>query len=185
MKYLSFILTHFRGNRFRTGSTVLAMAFSIFVLCPLQAVLHAFNSGLKSANAARLVTRHAVSLAFNLPLAYKGQIGSVPGVKQVATTTWFGGVLPGKKQEKDGRPGPGPNFADFFPNYAVDIDTYFAMYPEYLVAPVEFRAFRGDRRGCLIRRGLAKRVGWKGRGRLPPASLNPPYRTARDPRAVL
>src|SRR5258708_37268060 len=166
MKYLSFILTHFRGNRFRTGSTVLAMAFSIFLLCTLQAVLHAFNSGLKSANAARLVTRHAVSLAFNLPLAYKGQIGSVPGVKQVATTTWFGGVLPGKKQEKDGRPGPGPNFADFFPNYAVDIDTYFAMYPEYLVAPVEFRAFRGDRRGRLGWRGRGQRVGWDASGHL-------------------
>src|SRR5258708_37920831 len=143
MKSLSFILTHFRGNRFRTGSTVLAMAFSIFLLCTLQAVLHAFNSGLKSANAARLVTRHAVSLAFNLPLAYKGQIGSVPGVKQVATTTWFGGVLPGKKQEKDGRPGPGPNFADFFPNYAVPTATYLAIYPQHTLAAAVLRRLRG------------------------------------------
>jgi len=94
MKYLPFILKHLKRNWVRTGSTVLAMGVCIFLFCTLQSVLAEVNSLLASSSATRLVTRHAVSLVFNLPLAYGNRIQSVPGVKRVAITSWFGGSLP-------------------------------------------------------------------------------------------
>ena len=100
MKFLPFVLKHLRRNWIRTASTVVAMAICIFLFCTLQSVLAEINGMLASANASRLVTRHAVSLVFSLPLAYGPRIQAVPGVKSVANTTWFGGALPAKKEGK-------------------------------------------------------------------------------------
>ena len=69
MKFLPFVLKHLRRNWIRTLSTVVAMAICIFLFCTLQTVLEAVNWGLQSANASRLVTRHALSLANMLPLS--------------------------------------------------------------------------------------------------------------------
>ncbi len=162
MKYLPFVLKHLRRNWVRTLSTVLAMSVCIFLFCTLQTVIEAVNWGLKSANADRLITRHAVSLVFNLPLSYKERIKSVPGVKSVATVTWFGGVY------KD--------FKNFFANFAIDPEEYLAMYPEYLIPPDQMKAFLGDRRSCIIGRGLAKKYGWKVGDTFQLESFIPPYR---------
>jgi len=69
MKFLPYVLKHLRRNKVRTLLTVLAMAFCIFLFCVLQTSLEAINSGLKSANAARIVARNKVSLIFGLPLS--------------------------------------------------------------------------------------------------------------------
>ena len=101
MKFLPFILKHLRRNWIRTASTVLAMAVCIFLFCTLQTVLAAVNwAARERERQSRLVTRHAVSLVFNLPLAYGRRIQAVPGVKRVATPRWFGGSLPAKKEGK-------------------------------------------------------------------------------------
>src|SRR5215468_10455114 len=100
MKYLPFVFKHLRRNWVRTLSTVLAMAVCIFLFCTLQTVLAEVNAQLESSSASRLVTRHSVSLVFSLPLSYGERIKAVPGVKQVANTTWFGGSLPAKKEGK-------------------------------------------------------------------------------------
>ena len=110
MKFLPYILKHLRRNWIRTASTVMAMAVCIFLFCTLQTVLAAVTWGLKSANASRLVTRHAVSLVFNAAASPTRRIASIPGVKNVASSNWFGGVL-GAGQ---------PDYRNFFPNFAVE-----------------------------------------------------------------
>ncbi len=54
------------------------MALCIFLFCTLQSVLAAIN-GLprRATSAKRLVTRHSVSIVFNLPLAYGARIQAV------------------------------------------------------------------------------------------------------------
>jgi putative ABC transport system permease protein len=183
MKFLPYLLKHLRRNWVRTGSTVVAMAVCIFLFCVLQTVIRAVNYGLESANASRLVTRHAVSLAFNLPLSYRERIAGLPGVKKVATTSWFGGSLPAKKEEKaearkgGGSSAEGPDFSKFFANFAIDGD----IYPEYLVKPEDRRAFLEDMRGCLIGRDLANRFGWKVGDSFFLESFIPPYRRREGP----
>jgi putative ABC transport system permease protein len=182
MKFLPYLLKHLRRNWFRTALTVAAMALCIFLFCTLQSVLAEINGLLAGTSAKRLVTRHSVSIVFNLPLAYGGRIPSVPGVKRVATVAWFGGALPAKKEEKKTDEESTTNdFSNFFPNLAVDPEPFFAMYPEYILPAEQFRDFMGELRGAVIGRKLANRFGWKVGDTFYLESFIPPYRKRDGP----
>jgi putative ABC transport system permease protein len=182
MKFLPYLLKHLRRNWFRTGLTVVAMAVCIFLFCTLQSVLAEINGLLGGTSAKRLVTRHAVSIVFNLPLAYGSRIQSVPGVKRVATVAWFGGSLPAKKEEKKAdEESTTTDFSNFFPNLAVEVEPFLAMYPEYQLPPDQYQAFRQDLRGCVIGRKLANRFGWKAGDIFYLESFIPPYRKRDGP----
>jgi len=184
VKFLPYILKHLRRNWIRTGSTILGMALCIFLFCTLRTVLRAMDDARTLGNVTRLVTRHAVSLVYNLPLSYEGQIAQVPGVKRVAISSWFGGSLPAKKESQDGNKGAGghgPDFSNFFTNLAVEDESYFAMHPEFKVPDEEMKAFREDLRGCIIGRGLAKQFGWKVGDTFFLESFIPPYRRREGP----
>jgi putative ABC transport system permease protein len=150
MKFLPYVLKHMRHNWVRTASTVLAMSVCIFLFCTLQTLLAAIQWSLNAANASRLVSRNAISLVYSLPVAYKERIKSVPGVKQVAASNWFGGFL-----------GSQPDYKNFFPNFAVDPEEYLEVHPEFNLTPEEKAAFLGDRRGCVIGPDLAQKHGFK------------------------
>jgi putative ABC transport system permease protein len=147
MKYLPYILHHLRRNWIRTGSTILAMSLCIFLFCTLQTFSAAVSWGLKSASASRLVTRHAVSLIFRLPVNYEAKIAAIPGVRSVAIRSFFGGIYRDPK--------------NFFSNLAIEADPYLAMSPEFVLAPDQKQAFMDDMRGCIVGPALAKRFGWK------------------------
>jgi putative ABC transport system permease protein len=166
VKYLPYILKHLRKTWIRTGSTVLGIALCIFLICVLQTVAAAINGALSGAATDRLVTRHRVSLVFPLPQAYLTRIQSVPGVKRVARSNWFGGML-----------GSGGNadFRNFFPNFAIDAEPYFAMHPEILVPSDQMRGFMDDRRGAIIGPELAEKFGWKVGSTFQLTSVIPPY----------
>src|SRR5574341_1252987 len=183
MRYLPFVLKHLRRNWLRTASTVLAMAVCIFLFCTLQTVLHEVNAQLRSSSANRLVTRHAVSLVFNLPLAYGSRIQSVAGVKRVAITSWFGGSLPAKKEGKadEGADASTTDWSNFFPNLAVEAEPYFAMSPEFQVPPDQFQGFLQDLQGCVIGKKLADKFGWKVGDRFFLESFIPPSRKSSGP----
>lgn len=179
MKFAPFVFRHLRRNWIRTSSTILGMAVCIFLFCTLRTVLTAMNTARELGSVKRLVTRHAVSLVYNLPLSYEGQIRQVPGVKDVAISSWFGGALPAKKESA--KNAGGPDFSNFFPNLAVEDESYFAMHPEFTVAPEEMKAFREDLRGCIIGRGLAAQYGWKVGDTFFLESFIPPYRRREGP----
>lgn len=188
MKFLPFIFKHLKRNWIRTGSTVLAMALCIFLFCTLQTVLHEINGLLDGTSANRLITRHGVSLVFNLPLSYAGRIASVPGVKGVATTSWFGGSLPTKKEgaaDKDAKKDDGAeattDWSKFIPSMAVDSEKFFPLYPEYQINPEEFRAYMADLQGTMIGRKLADKYNWKVGDRFFLESFIPPYRKSSGP----
>jgi putative ABC transport system permease protein len=179
MKFAPFVLKHLRRNWVRTSSTILGMAVCIFLFCTLRTVLTAMDSARELGSVRRLVTRHAVSLVYNLPLTYEGQIRQVPGVKDVAISSWFGGSLPAKKESNKNT--GGPDFSNFFTNLAVEDEPYFAMHPEFAIPPEEMKAFREDLRGCIIGRGLAQQYGWKVGDRFFLESFIPPYRRREGP----
>jgi putative ABC transport system permease protein len=163
MRFLPFVLKHLRRNWVRTTSTILALALCIFLLCTLESVLAAVSWSLKSASAARLVTRHQVSLAFELPLKYEQEIATIPGVKSVARESWFMGVYKG-------------DFKYFFPNLAVEAEPFLAMYPEFQLPADQKQAFLEDMRGCIVGRKTAERWGWKVGDTFQMESAIPPYR---------
>ena len=162
MKFAPLVLKHLRKNWIRTLSTVLAMSVCIFLFCTLQTVVEAVNFGLHAGNASRLVTRHYVSLVFNLPLNYKQRVEAVPGVKEVVMNWWFGGINRDQK--------------NFFANIATEPQGLLDVYPEIMVPPEQREKWLHDRRGCIIGRKLAQRFGWKLGDTFELESSIPPYR---------
>lgn len=161
MKLLVLILKHLRRNWIRTGSTVAALALSIFLFCTLQSVLAQLAGMIESRSPRRLVARNAVSIIFPLPISYAERIQRVPGIKRVAATTMFGGFMPARKEGKaEAGSGSGIDWTNAFPNMAVDAEPYFAMSPELIVPPEQFREFLGDLQGCAIGRKLADKFDW-------------------------
>jgi len=184
MKYLPFVLKHLRKNWVRTGSTVIAMAVCVFLLCTLRSVLSEVDSMLEASRANRLVTRHAVSLTFALPQAYESRILSIPGVKSVAKTIWFGGSLMDKKEgqaDTASSEATTTDWSKFFNNMGVDVETYFAMYPEMVIPPDQFQSFKETLSGCVIGSKLAKKFNWKVGDRFFLESFIPPYRKRSGP----
>ena len=168
MKYLPYILKHLRKTWIRTVSTIVAMALCIFLISVLQTALKAFYGGLETASTERLITRHRVSLAENLPVAYQPRLEAIPGIKRVAKFNWFGGTV--------GASGGQPDWKNFFPNFAVDAEAYLDMYPEYQLKPEEKKAFMEDMRGAIIGPELAQKRGWKIGSTFQLESFIPPYR---------
>jgi putative ABC transport system permease protein len=183
MKFLPYLLKHLRKSWFRTTLTVLAMAMCIFLFCTLQSVLAQINMLLDSTSAKRLVVRNSVSIVFDVPLAYGARIQSVPGVQRVAISNWFGGSLPAKKEGKSEAESESSttDWSKFFPNLAVELEPFLAMYPEYTIPPDQYQALLGDLRGCAIGRKLADKFGWKIGDRFFLESFIPPHRKADGP----
>jgi putative ABC transport system permease protein len=122
-----------------------------------------------------------VSLTFNLPIAYEGRIQSVPGVKRVAKTMWFGGSLPAKKEGQAEGADSTTDWSNFFNNMGVDAENYFAIYPELVIPPDQWQSFKETRQGCVIGSKLAKKFNWKVGDKFFLESFIPPYRRRSGP----
>lgn len=134
-------------HRLRTLLTILGITVAILAFGLLQTVVSAWYAGVNASSATRLITRNAVSLVFSLPISYQERIRRIEGVSSVSYANWFGGVYITEK--------------NFFPNFAIEPQSYLPLYPEFVIDPAQKRAFISDRKGCLIGRKLAERFGWK------------------------
>lgn len=162
MKFLPFVLRHLRVTWVRTASTVVSMALCVFLFCTLRSVLAHLDGFIEGRSPRRIVTRNAVSIIGVVPITHGARILTVPGVTRVSALTAFGGVLMARKE---GKADPGAagetDWTTVFQNIAVDAEPFFAMNPEYMVAPGQFRDFMDDLRGCVIGRELGEKFGWK------------------------
>jgi putative ABC transport system permease protein len=147
MKYLRLILINARSSRRRTILTVLGVAVALFLFSTLRTVITSFRAVLDVSDATRLVVRNATSIIFSMPFAYKDKIASVPGVVDVTWGDWFGGIYIDER--------------NFFPQFGVDAESYFRMYPEMIVEPGEMDAFQRERNACVVGTGLARKYGWE------------------------
>ena len=98
--------------------------------------------------ALRLVTRNKVSLTVTMPSYYRDQIGKLPGVKQIMTSNWFGGVY------KDARD---PN--NFFGRFATEPARLLQVRPELSLPEDQKQAFLKERTACILGKPLAKKLG--------------------------
>lgn len=134
-------------HRLRSGLTVLGMVVAILAFGLLGTVVDAWYAGAEGAAANRLITRSSISLVFPLPLTYKDKIRAVDGVRDLSWANWFGGIY---KEPKN-----------FFAQFAVDGESYFRLYPEFVVPEAQMRDFLRDRKGCIVGRKLADTYGFK------------------------
>lgn len=134
-------------HKLRTALTVLGLTVAVLSFGLLRTVVDAWYAGVDAASDSRLITRNSVSLVFFLPLHYAEKVRQAPGVHEVGYATWFGGIYIEEK--------------NFFPNFAIDGEHFLNLYPEFVIADEDRKAFLRDKRGALVGRKLANRFGWK------------------------
>jgi putative ABC transport system permease protein len=156
VKYLPLLWAQLFRKKTRTVLTLLSVLVAFLLFGLLQAVQVAFESGVDSADAKRLLTTARYSIIEPLPMAYLRRIEAVPGVVAVAFADWFGAKY--------------QNESNAFPVFAVDPARYLAMYPEFTITPVQREAFARTRTGAVAGRRLADRFGWRVGQKLPIAS---------------
>ncbi len=136
MKVLKLVYKNLLRHKLRTALTVLGIAVAVMAFGLLRTVVTAWYAGVESSSVNRLVTRHAVSFIFPLPIADQEQISKVPGITDVTHFTWFQGVYIDDQQ--------------FFPRVAVDPEKIFDLYPEFLITPEELAVFKKERNSCVV-----------------------------------
>jgi putative ABC transport system permease protein len=134
-------------HKLRTALTIAGIVVAIVAFGLLRTIVDAWYAGANASSSARLVTRSSVSLVFPLPLTYAQKIRQVAGVTGVTWMNWFGGVYVSEK--------------NFFPQFAVDVPSFFPMYPEFVLDEAQRKAFLLDRKGAIVGRKLAEQYGWK------------------------
>ena len=148
------LTTFVRKNAFRNLRrsilTVLSIGFSLLLLTLMMAIWKNFylQKGTE-VSALRLVTRHKVSLAFEMPSYYREKIRAIPGVANVVPGNWFGGKY---KDDKSN---------NFFAQFGTDPDEFFQVYKDWKISDDEIAAWQHDRAGAVVDSVLAQKFGWK------------------------
>jgi len=146
MKYAKLIFKNILRNKRRTLLTISSLVVSLFLIISLATILTEFDRGTNETSPLRLVSRHAVSLGFVIPMAHLQKIKTVPGVKEAMPFNWFGGIY------KDER--------NFFANFAVDPRKMRDIIPELKMSDADWQAFINDRQGAMVGAKLVKLYGF-------------------------
>jgi len=146
MKYAKLIFKNVLRNKLRTLLTMSSLVVSVFLIISLATILTEFDRGANETSPLRLVSRHAVSLGFVIPMAHLQKIKTVPGVKEAMPFNWFGGIY------KDER--------NFFANFAVDPRKMRDIIPEIKMSDADWQAFINDRQGAIVGAKLVKLYGF-------------------------
>ena len=146
MKYAKLIFKNILRNKRRTLLTISSLVVSLFLIITLATILTEFDRGSQEASPLRLVSRHAVSLGFVIPMAHLQKIKTVPGVKEAMPFSWFGGIY---KDEKN-----------FFANFAVDARKLRDVIPEVKMSDADWQSFINDRQGAIVGAKLVKLYGF-------------------------
>lgn len=147
MKYFHLIWAALFRRKTRTILTLVSIAAAFLLFGMLDAVRTSFDQAGKSANGAqRLQTGSKLSFIQTLPQGLGQQIATVPGVKSVAYSNWFGGAY------------QDPHNQIF--TFAVS-DNYIDQYPEVQVSDEARKAYLETRTGVLVGDKLMEKYHWK------------------------
>jgi putative ABC transport system permease protein len=136
----------FRNKR-RTLLTVLSVTVAFFLFGVLRSVITTLDGVSEVGSEARLITSNASGITFVLPEAHAQRLAAFEGVRSVSWANWFGGYY------------TDPN--DYFAQFAVDAETYLAMYPEIQISAEQVDAFLRERTAAVVGVGLMEKYGWR------------------------
>ena len=146
MKYAKLVFKNILRNKLRTLLTLSSLVVSLFLIVTLGTIVTEFERNVEESNPLRLMTRHAVSLGFVMPMAHVERIRSVPGVKNAMPFNWFGGIY---KDEKN-----------FFANFAVDATRLRDIITELKMPDEQWQAFINDKQGAVVGQKLVTLYGF-------------------------
>lgn len=153
MKYLPFIFRNLFRKKTRTILTIGSIAVALFLFGLLVTIETALNAGVDVAGVDRLIVRNKISLIMPLPLSYQDRLRQIDSVTEATFATWFGAIYQEPK--------------NFFPQFAIDTDTYRTVFPEFEVSDEDWSSFLADQEGAVVGKVLADRFEWKVGDRIP------------------
>jgi putative ABC transport system permease protein len=146
MKYAKLVFKNILRNKLRTLLTLSSLVVSLFLIVTLGTIVTEFDRNVDESNPLRLMSRHAVSLGFVMPMAHVERIRGVPGVKNAMPFNWFGGIY---KDEKN-----------FFANFAVDATRMRDIMTELKMPDEQWQAFINDKQGAIVGQKLVTLYGF-------------------------
>ncbi len=160
MYYLQFLLSNLGRKKARTILTLLSIMVAFLLFGLLRSLAAAFDQGAEIAGEDRLISINKISLIQPLPEAYLGKIQGLDGVDKATSANWFGGYYQDPKNQ--------------FPQFPVIADDYFEIYKDMVSLPEEhMQAWKKNRVGVVIGKGLVDRFKWKIGDRIPLVGLFP------------
>ncbi len=147
MKYFQLIWTALFRKKTRTLFTLLSLGAAFLLLGLLQAVNSLFAGSVDFLGADRLIVQARTSFTQPLPMRMLPQIETIPGVRYVNHSQFFGGQYQDSRQQ--------------FPQFAVNPQRLFDTYPEWVLDKDQRANFISTQDGAIVGRILAERMGWK------------------------
>lgn len=146
MKYFHLVWAALFRRKSRTFLTLVSIIAAFVLFGLLDSVRVAFTAGDSVAGAGRLVVTSKMSMQQPLPESLGARIAAVPGVSDVASANWFGGVYQDPKNQVI--------------SFAVS-PNYLSLYPELSLPGDQLAVWNKTRTGAIVGAALAKRFGWK------------------------
>lgn len=153
MKFFPLVWSSLLRRKLRTIFTLLSVVVAFTLFGVLMAIRMAFSAGITVTGAERLIMLDKVSMINALPLRYRAQIASAPGVADVTHANWFGGIYQDPRND--------------FAKSAVDAESWLRVHPEFVVPDDQQRAWLKDRTGAMVGADTARRFGWRIGDRIP------------------
>jgi putative ABC transport system permease protein len=153
MSWLSFLWANLTRRKIRLVVTLMSIVLAFVMFGMLDALRNSLSQVVNLTGADRLITMSKVSIIDSFPRSYYEKTRAVPGVTTVLHQNWFGAVYKDPKMQ--------------IPVFPMNVDEFFNVYPEVKITPEEFTAWKSDRQGIVVGKGMADRYGWKKGQRVP------------------
>ena len=150
------ILKNLTRKKMRLFLTTFAIFIAFLIFGAVTALKGTLDSGIEMSADNRLVVVHKTNFTVSLPYAYVNKTKAIKGVKDVTHANWFGGYY----QEP----------ANQIVTMAVDPETYFKVYNELVVDPIDKERWLKNQTGILVGERMAKSHNWKVGDRIPLSS---------------
>jgi putative ABC transport system permease protein len=150
------IIKNLTRKKMRLFLTSFAIFIAFLIFGAVSALKGSLDSGIEMSADNRLVVVHKTNFTVSLPYAYVNKTKSIEGVKDVTHANWFGGYF----QEP----------ANQIVTMAVDPETYFKVYSELVIDPVQKDRWLKNQTGILVGERMAKTNNWKVGDRIPISS---------------
>jgi putative ABC transport system permease protein len=151
---VALIFAHARRSWLRSLLTLGSVFIAIFVFGAMRTIVDSIQAAVSGTSAQRMITESAVSLFVNLPRKIGHSMKAVPGVKEVAALTWFGGTY--------------VHPDNLFARFAIDPEAFQTVYASDIdMSEKEWKDFKEDRTSCIIGPNLQAKYNFKLGDRIP------------------
>ncbi len=149
MKFLGLIRANLGRNKLRTALTGGAIMLAVALVCMLLTMPAGMDALLDNITSnTRLSVHNKAGIVYSMPYAFTRKVRGIDGVAAASSQTWFGGAY-----EEAGRV--------TFPNFAVEPEYVFDVYPDYKIDPQQQADFKRYRDAALVGRQTMRKYNWK------------------------